>query len=199
MTNTEAIVDAATNSETFDVLEFVTNAKLPEDTVSVNTDYAAGMRLNKIFAAEAAREKNAKKGKKDSLSIGDDYDDVTDENEVNELYERLAATAITFKLRGLAPAARKAIQNNLRATLNYTEGAENPEYWEALNTKIVADTIQSVTNASCQTDPNKWTPERLAKLEEIAHPEEFSKLLIAALELNFATQLVEAKVNADFS
>ena len=195
MINIDAVVEEATSPETFDVLEFVKGANLPESDVTIYTDADAALKLAKIFIEEAARSKQASE---DSLSIDDEYEGA-DEDTINELHERLTASALIFHLKGLAPAATTALENHLKATLPYTEGAVNDEFNKEFNNTLIAKSIVSVERPDGQISTTTWTPEKVAVLNESLYVSEANKLFNGAAEVNYVGAIFDRAVNADFS
>lgn len=195
ITEVEAAVATATSEDEFDALAFFAGAALPEDTITVYADAQAGYRLTEILEAEKAREATSKS---EGLGLTDDIT-YTDEDEVNALHERLKASAVIFKLRGLAPAARDAIERKARASNPYVEGTENREYNEDYNASLIASTIVSVSNAKGKTDKNKWDKARVLAFADAAQPSEFDKLYVGAFKVNFIGDAIDRAVSADFS
>lgn len=187
----ENIVEGLVEKESFDVFEFISGARLPENDVTLYTDYDAGLRLKRIAMEEKA---SAKAEAAEGFSLTDDVYQ-TDEDEVNELVRRIDESSLVFHLRGLAPAARDAIQKHLIATL----GKDSDNFWEQYNATIIADSIVSVENALGAQDARSWSPEKVLEFGRGVHPDEFSKLVDTALELNLAANLFDARVSADFS
>ena len=113
--DTEKIIDDLLSADSFDVLEFVAAARLPEDSVDLHTDYDAGVKLNRILEVEKAKQGDKpKKTPIDSLSIGDDYEDTTEE-EINALVERIDKSKLTFDLQAISHERRNEIQEELKA------------------------------------------------------------------------------------
>ena len=193
--NIEAAIEEATSRETFDVLEFVKGANLPKNDVTIYTDADAALKLARIFVAEAAR---SKKEAEEGLSLSDEFEG-PDEDEISELHERLTASALIFHLQGLAPAATKALENHLKATLEYTEGAENEEFNEVFNNTLIAKSIVSVSTATGHTSDAAWTPEKVNELNESLYVSEANKLFTAAAEVNYVGAIFDRAVAADFS
>lgn len=194
----DSVLDEALDSGTFDVLSFVKGAATPEDDITVYTNADAALKLAKIFVAEAAR---AEKAKGDSLSLADeDPDEGPDEDEITALHQQLTASALVFHLKGLAPAAVTALENHLKATLSYKEGAENEEFTKAFNNTLIAKTIQSVTRKSDgRVNPAPWTPEQVEALNESLYISEANKLFNGAAEVNYVGAIFDRAVSADFS
>lgn len=192
----DAALAEATDRETFDVLEFVKGANTPEQDVTIYTDADAALKLAHIFVEEAAR---AKRAEKEPLGLDEEDSPVADEDEINELHERLTASALVFKLKGLAPAAVRALENGLKAKLPYTEGAENEEFTEAFNNTLIAKSIKSVTRADGAVNENAWTAESVAAINDTLYVSEANKLFNGAAEVNFVGAIFDRAVNADFS
>lgn len=194
-TDTQAAVEAATSEDEFDAFSFFANAALPEDTITVYADAKTAYAL-----AEVDRKRREQKAldELEGTSLTDEVEYI-DPDEVEALQEKLRASAINFNLRGLAPAARDAIEKNARATHKYVEGAENTEYNEAFNAALIANTIVSVTNAKGTPDKNKWDAARVLKWGQVAQPSEFSKLFEGVFRVNYIGDAIDRAVSADFS
>jgi hypothetical protein len=190
----EKAVEEATSEENFDALDFFSNATLPSGTVTIYRDTAAAYRINEIRAqVEAAKGVDEDEG----LGITDDGGYI-DDDEVDELTERLKASAVTFNLQALAPAARTALEKSTRAKHGFKADEENSAYWEAFNANLVAKSIQSVANAKGQKDSNKWDAARVIKFMEVLEPSEWQKLFLKTFELNFVQDAIDRAVSADF-
>lgn len=197
----EEAIEAATAEDTFDVLAFVKGAATPEDDVTVYTDADAAMRTAKSLIAEKA--KREAKENNDEYSLADDYDDedtaVLSEEELEELHERLLNSAITFHVKGLAPAALKALEKSLQAKLDYKEGRANPEYDEALERELISRSIVRVTNAAGAVSNAAWTVEQVSELTDNLYPSELNKLFVAVAQINYVAAIFDRAVSADFS
>jgi hypothetical protein len=192
---TDTAVEAATSEDSFDALAFFSNADLPEDTVTVYQDAKTAYKL-----ADLARKVAEQKELEESEGIGlTDEVEYIDPDDVAELQTKLKASAVIFKLRGLAPAARDAIEAHARATHPYKEGAENTEYNEAFNGELIAKTIVSVSNAKGQTDKNTWDAPRVLAFGKASQPSEFNKLFEGAFRVNYIANAIDIAVGADFS
>lgn len=193
----DAAIEEATSRDTFDVLEFVQGSNTPEQTITVYTDADAALKLAHIFIEEAARSKQASE---ESLGLTDEDEyEGADEAEINELHERLSASALIFRLKGLAPAAVRALESHLKATTDYKEGAENEEFTEAFNNSLIAKTIKSVERPDGSVSTTAWTAETVGKLNESLYVSEANKLFNGAAEVNFVGAIFDRAVNADFS
>jgi hypothetical protein len=187
-------VEEATSEENFDALDYFSNASLPTGTATLYRDTAAAVRVNEIREEIAASEKQ---DEDEGLGLADEGGYV-DDDELDELTERLKASAVTFHLQALAPAARTALEKSARAKHGFKDGEENTGYWEAFNANLVAKSIQSVVNAKGQKDSNKWDAARVIKFIEVLEPNEWQKLFVKVFELNFIQDAIDRAVSADF-
>lgn len=192
---TQEAVAAATSEDEFDALDFFSNSALPEDTVTVYADAATAYRLAELDRKKAEQ---AQLAEEEGLGLTDDLEYI-DEDEITELKTKLKKSAIIFKLRGLAPSARDAIEKAARAKNPYVEGSENVEYNEAFNANLISNTIVSVTNAKGTPDKNKWDAARVLAWGKVAQPSEFDKLFTGVFKVNYIGDAIDRAVNADFS
>lgn len=194
-TEATVAVENVTSEEEFDALAFFSGATLPEDKVTVYADAATAYQLATLAVKEKER---AELAESEGISLADDVEEI-DPDEVAELQRRLKASAITFHLRALAPAARDAIERKARASNPYVEGADNTEYNEAFNASLIADTITAVSNANGKYDKNKWDAARVLAWGKVAQPSEFDKLFTGVFRVNYIANAIDLAVNADFS
>lgn len=195
-----AAVEEATDLDTFDVFEFLEGANTPQNKVTIYTDADAALKVARFLVNE--KERNERSKQMDQYSLADDYDEEEEnlsEEELTELHNRLTASALTFELKGLAPAARKALEKKLQATTDYSETEASPEYNRALDGELVARSILSVTNAKGQKSSNKWTAENVLKLTDTLYESEAGKLFQGVGEINYVGAVFDRAVTADFS
>lgn len=193
--DTAVAVENATSEDEFDALTFFAGAALPEDTITVYQDARAAYSLSEI---ERKIREQKEQDELEGTSLADEVEYI-DPDEIDALKTRLKASAVNFKLRGLAPAARDAIEKHTRATHPYTEGADNTEYNEAYNASLIASTIVNVSNAAGKVDKNKWDAARVLAWGQAAQPSEFSKLFEGVFRVNYIGDAIDRAVNADFS
>lgn len=193
--DTNEAVAKATSEDEFDALAFFSNAALPEDTVTIYGDAASAYRLAEL---DRKRKEQQAQDEDEGTSLTDEIEYI-DPDEIDELKTRLNASAINFKLRGLAPAARDAIEKAARAKHPYVEGAENTEYNEAFNANLIASTIVSVSNAAGKIDKNKWDAARVLNFGKVAQASEFDKLFTGVFRVNYIGDAIDRAVSADFS
>lgn len=194
----EESVAEATSEETFDVIEFVKGANTPETKVSIYTDADAAMKILEFLADEDAEKVNV-----DEYSLGDALPDEDklqlSEEELTALHERLLASELIFTLKGLAPAALKALENHLKATTDYTENGDTPEYDKALDSHLVAKSIVGVQRRNGAKSTTKWTPEKVEALMEELYASEKNKLFVGVGSINYVGAVFDQAVSADFS
>lgn len=194
-----------TPNEDWDLLEDLDGEYLPEEEVVVYRNMKAAKTVNRLLDEEAQREEKAKakKGKKDTLSLGDaddEFDVVAFEEELNAAYAELKASEIVFELRGLAPELIKAITKEKTAKHNHkATDLDDEAFYADLNYEITARTILAVRNADGSRSTKAWTPDRLEKLEAKLHASQWSKLYQGILDINYDAQLFDRAVSADFS
>lgn len=190
-------VKEALAPETFDVLEFVEGQGTPADSVTIYTNNKAGFRLGQLIDQEAA---NGDRAQAEGLGIADELEWV-DPDEIAALREQIEATALTFELSGLAPAAKEAIRKSLTAKHGFSDSkplAEQEAYFEDYTHTLIAKTITGVTRADGVRDPKTWDVERVAGLRARLNEAEFKRLDNAVYEINFKTDVFDRAVSADF-
>jgi len=196
MTDLPANLETALDQETFDVLDFVTGDLTPEDTVVIYTDATAGYALDRL--AEAEKEQ-AKRGETEGLGIADELVWV-DPDEVDALKAKIEASALTFKLKGLAPALKKALRANLVAKHNFKEDAsfdESEGFYRDFTHELIARSIVEARTSTGKVDKT-WTVEKISKLEGRIHPTEFARLDRAVFAVSSDAELFDLAVSADF-
>ena len=197
MTELPENVTEALAPQTFDILEFVAGQGTPRDTVTIYTDSNAAFRLAELAEMEAS---NTKRAETEGLGITDELEWV-DPDEVEALQTAILETALIFELKGLAPAAKKALRLGLVAKHNFKESepAETQEaFFEDYTFTLIAKTISGVKRADGSVDPAPWTPERVGQLRDILFEGEFTRLDTAVYEINFKTDIYDRAVSADF-
>lgn len=198
--NVEEAIAEATDLDTFDVFEFLEGANTPQNTVTVYTDADAALKVAHFLVEE--KERNERSKQIDQYSLTEELDDEAEqlsEEELTALTERLKASALTFELKGLAPAARKALEKHLQATTDYSATDESPEYDRALDGELVARSIVGVTNARGKKSSTKWTAENVLKLTDTLYESESAKLFRGVGEINYVGAIFDRAVTADFS
>lgn len=194
----EEAVNAALSEESFDVLEFVKGTNTPEDKVKLYTDADAAQKILKFYEAEQAEQEQDSSDWSLDEALPNEVEEQLSEEELTELHERLLDSQLIFEVKGLAPKALEAVEKHLQATTGYTDGGDNTEYNKALDLKVVADSIKSVTNRKGQVDRSKWTPERVEEFLVELYPSEKGKLFVGVGSINYVGAVFDKAANADF-
>lgn len=182
MTDFAAIVQAAQDKATFDVLAFAKGRKYPQDIVTIYTDAESGYRAKHLSEILNDENDNAKR---EEIAA-----------EIRDLWAAVEASALTFHLRGISQGAVEAV--NVEAGGKFENVIEGPGARWA-NFKYIAENIVSVTNADNAVDSHHWTVEEVEELHAFLPSEEFDKIAALTDELTFAAAFVDASVTPDFS
>ena len=200
----QSIVEEAANTEEFDIFEYIDNQPIGKDTHKVYVDVAGAIELRRLLAkrAEYLAEKRAldRQGKGEPLGLDEAFEDTEFDDDVNRLVEQLEKTAMTFNLRTVAPALRRAIVKKYEAKRddNWDE-EKNAEHNNKLNAEIMGKAIESVTLPDGRTDSKPWTPARVQKLEAEIYEDDFQELMAATLPMIHSAAVFEEVLTADFS
>lgn len=180
-TDFAAIVQAAQDKATFDVLAFAKGRKYPQDIVTVYTDAESGYQAKHLS---------------EILNDEDDNDERERiAEEIRELWAAVEASALTFHLRGISQGAVDGIIRE--AGGKFEDTVEGPgAHW--CNFRYIAENIVSVTNAEGAVDNHHWTFEDVEELHAFLPADEFSKIAALTDELTFAAAFVDASVTPDF-
>ena len=199
------------NPETFDVLEYLDNAEVAEDEVSIYTNLRKARRLNELVTirTEEIIQRNEdrlaalKDGKTEVLGLDEvpeeDEDTVYDE-EINALVEELEKTKLVFKMKSVAPKLVRAINKSYDAKKpKGLDKVENDKYEDKRTADILARAISEVVTGDGSVDPTAWDAERLQDLEERLYTEQSARLLTALHDMVYAGAYFEKAITADFS
>ena len=200
----QSIVEEAANTEEFDIFEYIDNQPIGKDTHKVYVDVAGAIELRRLLAkrAEYLAEKRAldRQGKGEPLGLDEAFEDTEFDDDVNRLVEHLEKTAMTFNLRTVAPALRRAIVKKYEAKQddNWDE-EKKTEHRNKLNAEVMGKAIESVTLPDGRTDSKPWTATRVQKLETEIYEDDFQDLVAATLPMIHSGAVFEEVLTADFS
>lgn len=183
MTDVPAIVEAAKAKGTFSVLEVAQGRGYPQDIVTVYTDHVSAYEIH-LLEKQIADEKDDERVNELDARI-------------NELKQKVKASALTFHLRGISPRDIKAIQKAARK-----EFGEEADFGEAANwqnDRYVAAHIVSVHDAQDNVDEHDWTGEEVEQFRLSVHADTYEPIAKLVTELSFASAYFDATVDADFS
>lgn len=209
--NVSANVEAVLNPETFDVLDYLTNGAVAEDTIGVYTDLASARRLDELVGEReiAIAEKRAAErqllevGKADTLGItelDDEDEDTVYDDEINALVAELEKTKLVFHMRSVAPSLVRAINKSYDAKKEKGLSAEDEALYEDKRTAdILSRAITAVELGDGTLDSAKWDAARLQKLEEVFYKEQSARLFNALFDMVYAGSYFDKAITADFS
>jgi hypothetical protein len=210
--NVEAKVEELKSEESFDLASALKGTSYPTDDVTIFIDGEAAHELNMVLAeiTELGYE-SAKHTAGENGSIADSPEKEEIDKQIAELEEqqkeliaKVLESALTFKLRGVAPKAWKLIikswQRKSKAHAK-EEGLDEEERidWanEKINAELIAKATVSITNAEGATQKGGVKVETVEELQGSVLQSEFAKLLDAANNLTFANGLFSNAIAAD--
>ena len=208
----------AMNPETFDVLDYLENGDIAQDTVSIYTHKQSARDLAELVAQreaeianrrEAERRLAAKGGEQilglDEAPAGDDEDTEYDDA-INELVAKLEETKLVFHMKSVSPVLTRAINKSYDAKKKEAK-AEKPE-WSAEDEAKYEDTrtfdilsrcIDYVSRGDGSEDRTPYDGTRLSKLEERLYKEQKDRLLNALYDMIYLGSYFDQALTADFS
>lgn len=218
--NTEAvqeIVDTMKAPEKFNFADAINQVSYPTGKVKV---YLNGAKAGELF--EKSAEIDELEADKAQIKAGSEGNGgIVDDPEVEEIDAKIEAakaeqtaiikeiqdSAMTFHMRGVAPAAWRAIDKLARQEFKLPKNATEEETVEVnisrndfVNDAVVAHAITKVVNAQGAEDNSGWKREDAANLRAVLIESEWSKIKTLMEELTFATNLFAdvAARDADF-
>lgn len=196
--NTEALVEGMKSEESFDLLAAVADVAYPTGEATIYLNGAL------------AHEYNELRGELDVLKADEhqgisDPDQLALQERIDAVREEIRKSALTFHMRGVAPAVRKAISAKARATFKTPKNADEEakqEIWMEENAwitnELVRHSIVKVVNAKGQTATKGYTNEDIQKLADTLIASEFAKLDSLCASLTTASNLFSETLDADF-
>lgn len=181
-TDFAAIVEAAQDKRTFDVLGFAKGRKYPQDIVTVYTDAESGYRAKHL--SEILNDENDNE-KREEIA-----------EEIRAAWAAVEASALTFHLRGISQGAVEAIITEAGGKFDNTVEGPGAQW---CNFRYIGENIVSVTNAEGAVDNHHWSFEDVSELHAYLPSDEFKKIAALTDELTFAAAFVDASVTPDFS
>lgn len=192
MTDFDAIIAAAQDKGTFNVLDAIKNKAYPQDIVTVYTDVDSAYEIHRL--------------EKQIADLGDnDHEQINQLDDViANLKENIKASSLTFRLRGIGRDLKDAINDEAHLKFPWEDRSKaDPvdlgEGAEWCNRSYLAAHIVDVTDANGAVDSHKWDEAQISQLRKDLPDEEFLKLLRLMHELSFAATYFDASVTPDFS
>jgi hypothetical protein len=196
------LVDEMKSEESFNLLDAVQEVSYPTGSVVVYTNGELAVELNDLIAERGAIEAIEAQQGAQSLSNPELADlDIA----IADLKEEIHASQLTFHMRGVAPAVKRAIAKKARAKFKVPKNAdefERNELWLEENDwttyEIIAHAITKVVNAKGAVDKSGKRNEDVRALSERLAESEFQKLDLLCAKLSSASQLFSETLDADF-
>ena len=212
----ESIDQILDTPEEFDVLEYLDNAEIAEDTVMIYTNLPSSRRLAQLMAerAQVIEERRAAERKRyqamaagenpEPLGLTEDIDeedeDTIYDDEINELHAKLEKTKMVFEMVSVAPKLVRAINDSYTAKKPKDLSIEDEAKYEDKRTSdILSRAIKRVTLGNGQVDPKPWDHERLSNLEVRLYKDQAARLLNALYDMVYAGEYFERALTVDFS
>lgn len=196
-------VSKALNPETFDVLAFIEEQPVATDEVTIYTNVSKARALHKLVLErnEILATRRAKLDKDDysALALTDNEQDTELDDDINAIIEELERTALTFKLKTVAPALKRAIEkaSEAKTQKDWTE-QELTRHSERTQADILSRAISSVTRGDGAVDLSDWDADRLLKLEEALYSEQAQQLITALYEMVYTGEVFSEALTVDF-
>lgn len=197
-------VREAMNPETFDVLAYLTEQPVAEDSFDIYTHTPSAKKLHKLMtdreAVLAERRAAEKRGETSHLSISDDDEDTEFDDEINALVQELERTKLTFHVNSVAPALIRAIDEKYLATSDKTwTEEEKMKHNNRRVSDILSRAIVSTVRGDGAVDDRTWTADMLIEAEKNLY-ETQAKLLIGKLwEIVYIGEVFDEALTSDFS
>lgn len=162
----------------FDIIDFIEGSNYPEKTVTVYTNGKAALELRTLNEApEAERDSAAIEAKQAEIE----------------------ASALTFTLRGLAPAIIEVMMKKIEVNSKDITDEERVKRFLESTDSLTAASIKGVKTADGREDKRAWDTARAAKLRGHLVSSEYEKLADGVNTVNFDAKLFSDMVDAGFS
>lgn len=196
-------VDEALDVETFNVLDYLEDQPVATDEVKIYTHVGNSRKLSQLLKERseilALRKAKAQHDDYSDLSIADEDLDTELDDEINALLEELEKTALTFKMKTVAPALIRAIEKSSEAKVQSDWTAKEQEMHRQRTTAdILSRAIDGVYRGDGAVDNTEWNAQRLLKLEEALYAEQSQRLISALYEMVYTGQVFEEALTVDF-
>jgi hypothetical protein len=210
----EAIVEDLKSEKKFDLRSALSKVSYPTEDVTVYLDGHKAHELNVILDKIADLEHKAQGLTAQAQgSMVDDPEKEGVDAEIADLkvqeaalIKEISASALTFTMRGVAPAVWRLIDKEARRKIKPNTKSEEDQYEAQLernqyvNNELIAKGTVKITNAEGVEDNSAVTAETAEALFDVLLETEFMKLKSAIENLTFAHTLFQnvALQDADF-
>lgn len=215
--NTEQKITEAMNPEEFDVLDYLENGDIAQDTVTIYTSKQGARDLAELRAQRnavleeryAAQRRRAAQGKEEVLGLDEspsDDDDTEYDDAINEIVAKLEETKIVVHMKSISPVLVRAINNNYDAKKKAARAekadwsAEDEAKFEDTRTfDILSRAIDYIVRGDGAEDRTPYTGDRLASLEERLYKEQKDRIMNALFDMVYLGSYFDQALTADFS
>lgn len=196
-------VDTALDVETFDVLAYLEDQPVATDEVKIYTHVGNSRKLKQLMDERnqilALRKTKAQHDDYSDLSIADEDQDTELDDEINDLIAELEKTALTFKMRTVAPALIRAIEKSAEAKTQTDWTVKEQELHRQKTTAdILSRAIDGVTRGDGAVDNSGWDAKRLLKLEEALYEQQATRLISSLYDMVYTGQVFDEALTVDF-
>lgn len=199
-------VEELLNPEEFDVFAYIDNQPVAQETVEIAVNGKAARELAHLLDDRAEylkqrRELAQRTGGVSDLAITDADADTEYDDRINELYDEVKKTALTFELTSVAPALQRAIRNKYKATRKSLGDDEEAleKHDEREEADILRRGIASVRTGDGKVSTKEWSVDDILKLDEKFYPEQSAKLIAALYSVISTGDVFDQALTPDFS
>jgi hypothetical protein len=207
----ETIVEEMKADETFDLVEALNEVTYPKGEVTVYLDADGAQELNEVLAeiSELGRQAAAFSAEaQGSMTDSPEKEAIDAEIETlqarqKELVERVSGSALTFHMRGVAPAAWRIMFKEVKRK-NKPENKSEEALQEAqeiqiekLDNELVAKSIIKVVNSKGAADSRAFSVASVEVLRDKLLQSEWERVLDKANTLTFANSVFHNVKAAD--
>lgn len=196
-------VDQAMDSKTFNVLDYISEAPVATDTVTVYTDVANARKLSKLLSKREdilIKRKNPRNDDGTSdLSISDEDDWTEYDDEINGLVEELEKTALIFETQTVAPKLVDAMEKASVAKTDPSWSADEvARHKERSTAEILAKAIKRVTAVATGDVDESWDGDKVLQLEKSLYPEQAQHVIGSLYEIVYTGRVFDEALSVDF-
>jgi hypothetical protein len=174
------LVEDAQKPGKFNLGEFVKGRGYPQDTVEVYVDVESAYELSKL---------NEK-----LIKVTDTQESEKLEAEAKALSDKIMASKLTFKMRGIDQKQVEVIEEQSKKKFPEDDAAWILDYM----CELVAANIVSVTDASGKVDERVFTGEDVEELRSYLNSEAWEKIVSTMQKLTLATGYFKGLTDAGF-
>lgn len=196
------LVEKALEPKTFSVLDAIKGRSYPTDTETVYTDTAALYQLKKLELERLDLDMAANNATRGEEANEFDARIAVLDEKIVEVKKKVAASGITFEMRGYSPEVRDSLVKEAKAKFNLADDEsimDGTPANEWLNARAIAESTIRTRNAEGAVDEHHFSVEDVEVFRSFLAPEEFGKLIGLTLLLSYTAFAFDANTTPDFS